>query len=589
MEEIRAELGLQPSDKVIFGCGTMDWRKGPDLFAEIAHKVLADAPEARFIWIGADTGDESGIRAKSLATDPRIRFIGERENPRDYLALGSAFLLSSREDPFPLVTLEAADAGLPAVCFADAGGMPDFVGNSCGRTVPYKDIDSAARALTEILSNDSLREELGRTAQSRVRSKHDAAGGGKAVLLVLASLASGNTPERPVAKNIGPLVSVIVPNYNHARFLIERLQSIARQTLRDLEIILLDDCSTDESLSILTEFAAREPRAHLVPNAKNSGSTFKQWRKGLAMARGKYIWIAESDDSAHPELLATLVARLEANPNAVLAACCPRMTDVEGNDLGIPKDWFSDIGGARWEEDFSSAGRREIADVLAQKNAILNASGAVFRNKSDLRELVDESMRLCADWLFWVRLMARGDFEYVARPLNYWRLASSNARTKPPGETEWNEGSRVLRETRNSSGKSARHGGKRHERQNPNPRHPPAPVPSHPGERRMVGARLHRVDECGQGKAAVSRARPAAHPCGPRFLRFEAPRGQGGAGEPGPRIRDRWLLLLPLLVQRPQAPRPPGARHPRQPAPRFPLLPLLGQRNLVAPLARRGA
>jgi glycosyltransferase involved in cell wall biosynthesis len=243
-----------------------------------------------------------------------------------------------------------------------------------------------------------------------------------------------------------PLVSVIVPSYNHARFLPERLESITRQTLSDIEIILLDDCSTDNSLEILREFASREPRARLIPNSKNSGSTFKQWRKGLAEARGKYIWIAESDDSAHPELLQTLAAKLEANQNATMAACCPQMTDISGKNLGIPIDWFSDIGAKRWESDFSTSGRDLIADVLSQKNAILNASGVLFRLSDETKNLVDDSMRLCADWLFWIRLLSRGDFEYIARPFNYWRLDSSNARSKPPGELEWEEGSRVLGE-----------------------------------------------------------------------------------------------------------------------------------------------
>jgi hypothetical protein len=165
-------------------------------------------------------------------------------------------------------------------------------------------------------------------------------------------------------------------------------------------------------------------------NTENSGSTFKQWRKGISQARGKYIWIAESDDSADSKFLSTLVARLESNPKAVLAACCPRMTDLEDNNLGTPKDWFSDIGGECWENDFSSPGHRIIADALAHKNAILNASGVIFRNQEGLEELVDNSMRLCADWLFWVRLLTLGDFEYVACPLNFWRLNSSNARTR---------------------------------------------------------------------------------------------------------------------------------------------------------------
>src|SRR5215467_13719414 len=94
-----------------------------------------------------------------------------------------------------------------------------------------------------------------------------------------------------------PTVSVIVPNYNHARYLRRRVDSILAQTYQDFELILLDDCSTDESRSIISEYA-KDPRIRIELNEVNSGSTFKQWNKGARMARGSYIWIAESDDRA---------------------------------------------------------------------------------------------------------------------------------------------------------------------------------------------------------------------------------------------------------------------------------------------------
>ena len=94
-----------------------------------------------------------------------------------------------------------------------------------------------------------------------------------------------------------PTVSVIVPNYNHARYLRQRIESVLGQTYQDFEVILLDDCSTDESRSVLGEYA-KDPRVRIEFNEKNSGSTFKQWNKGVRLARGEYIWIAESDDYA---------------------------------------------------------------------------------------------------------------------------------------------------------------------------------------------------------------------------------------------------------------------------------------------------
>jgi len=89
-----------------------------------------------------------------------------------------------------------------------------------------------------------------------------------------------------------PNVTVIVPNYNHARFLRQRLDSILTQTYQDFELILLDDCSTDDSRTILKEYAA-DPRVRLELNEANSGSPFKQWNKGVQLAQGKYVWIAE--------------------------------------------------------------------------------------------------------------------------------------------------------------------------------------------------------------------------------------------------------------------------------------------------------
>jgi hypothetical protein len=79
----------------------------------------------------------------------------------------------------------------------------------------------------------------------------------------------------------------------------------------------------------------------------------------------------------------------------------------------------------------------------------LNASAVVFRNAEAIADLVDDSMRLCADWLFWVRLLQRGGVAYVAKPLSRWRLQSSNARKRPAGELEWLEGERVLVEAVN--------------------------------------------------------------------------------------------------------------------------------------------
>src|ERR1700757_580323 len=119
---------------------------------------------------------------------------------------------------------------------------------------------------------------------------------------------------------LNPKVSVIVPNYNHARFLRQRLDSIVGQTFQDFELILLDDCSSDDSQSILSNYAD-DSRVRIEFNVVNSGSTFKQWNKGVRLARGKYVWIAESDDYADERLLQRLVDALETNEKVTYVYC----------------------------------------------------------------------------------------------------------------------------------------------------------------------------------------------------------------------------------------------------------------------------
>jgi len=100
-----------------------------------------------------------------------------------------------------------------------------------------------------------------------------------------------------------PKVSVIVPNYNHAPYLRQRIESILNQTYQDFEVILLDDCSTDNSRDILNNYRNQSKVSHCIFNAVNGKSAFQQWQKGVQLAKGEYIWIAESDDWAEPEFL----------------------------------------------------------------------------------------------------------------------------------------------------------------------------------------------------------------------------------------------------------------------------------------------
>jgi lipopolysaccharide biosynthesis protein/glycosyltransferase involved in cell wall biosynthesis len=450
METLRAELGIQPEEKLIFGCGTVDWRKGPDLFVQAALEVLKKVPEARFFWIGGESGDEAATRAHALAEDPRIRFLGERENPRDYLALGHVFFLSSREDPFPLVALEAADAGLPVVCFADAGGMPEFVGNTCGRTVPFENIHAAADALGEFLNHETLRQNTGLMAQSAVRGKHDAAKGSRQVFELLEILVRETIfqPARP-ERTFWLEITAVVPNFNCAPFLLKRLETIARQTLHPTEILILDDASTDSSLEIVSRFAESSPiPCRIVCNEKNSGSPYVQWQRGLLEAKTDLVWIAEADDYSAPSFLEALAPYF--NDSSVALAYCQTQPVSESGDpfpgyFGTPL--FPDEARAylpalnatdsidknRWSNHYSVDGAQEIAAGLGFQNTIPNGSATLVRRVLALEAISKaQGLKNVGDWAFYLELAKKGKVAYDPAPLNFFRRHRSSLTQSDP-------------------------------------------------------------------------------------------------------------------------------------------------------------
>lgn len=242
-----------------------------------------------------------------------------------------------------------------------------------------------------------------------------------------------------------PKVSVIVPNYNHAPYLNKRLDSIYDQTYLDFEVILLDDCSTDNSKAILESYAEK-PNTKFVPNNTNSGSVFCQWQKGVSLSQGDYIWIAESDDFASPYFLKKLVQIMDSNAQIGLVYSQSWLVDAHNQILGNGTVWTNDLNQQRWSYPFVNDGRDEINQFLLYKNTIPNASAVLIRRSAlDISGgIIDEPFRLCGDWLQWIRILSVSDIAFVPECLNYWRQKTSNARVKSAGTLEWIEGEKIL-------------------------------------------------------------------------------------------------------------------------------------------------
>jgi glycosyltransferase involved in cell wall biosynthesis len=174
---IHDDFGWPENAFVIGGCGALGWRKGTDLFLQIAETVLkADTGGGvRFVWVGGGSTDEKlrfehDIRALKLQN--HCRYVPATAQVMDYYHAMDVFALTSREDPFPLVMLEAGSRRLPVVCFAGSGGGPEFVGDDAGVIVPYLDVTGFAQCLHDLRNSPELCRRLGAAASEKVRSRH---------------------------------------------------------------------------------------------------------------------------------------------------------------------------------------------------------------------------------------------------------------------------------------------------------------------------------------------------------------------------------------------------------------------------------
>lgn len=205
-----------------------------------------------------------------------------------------------------------------------------------------------------------------------------------------------------------PTVSVIVPNYNYASYLEQRIESVLNQTFQDFELILLDDASSDESVEILERYKTNEHVTHFVVNERNSGSPFIQWEKGLEMAGGEFIWIAESDDWADLSFLEKCVSKLKEHPDASL--CFTNALFVNEYGQVIENKWAKKHLIYPSKDFQVYDGKAYVARHLYWYNYIFNASAVVFRKDTALKIDFNRCTRMkySGDWQFWTEMALQG-------------------------------------------------------------------------------------------------------------------------------------------------------------------------------------
>lgn len=220
-----------------------------------------------------------------------------------------------------------------------------------------------------------------------------------------------------IVSTINPLVSVIIPGYNHAPYLRERIDSVLKQDYSNFEVILLDDRSADDSASIMLSYKDDVRVNHVIINEHNSGNTFLQWERGILLSKGEYVWIAESDDVAEPQFISRLMQKLLAEPEAVLAFSWSRMIGPDSRDLGYSWDETK-----RYKEPGVYDGYAFCLHRLVYKNLMYNASMVIFRKQYYYNVASDyQQFRHSGDWLFWFEMCRQGRVCEVPLKLNSFR------------------------------------------------------------------------------------------------------------------------------------------------------------------------
>lgn len=208
-------------------------------------------------------------------------------------------------------------------------------------------------------------------------------------------------------------VSIILPNFNHGIYLKDRLDSIFNQTYQDFEVIILDDASTDNSLSILNAYKKHAKVSHFIVNTENSGSPFKQWKKGLTLAKGDFIWISESDDFCELNFLET------------------QLKHLKDHELSVAKTIVFSEG--RSGKELAHPAFRQNTKVVLKKEQILycpvlNVSAALFHkiDKEKLSKAKFADFKIIGDRVFYHEFFYNKKLGYNQDTHSYFRQENEN-------------------------------------------------------------------------------------------------------------------------------------------------------------------
>ena len=227
---------------------------------------------------------------------------------------------------------------------------------------------------------------------------------------------------------LGVTVTAIVPNYNHARYLRQRLDSILAQTYPVADIVILDDASTDDSRQVIEDYSARFPnRIRTVFNDTRSGNVFDQWKKGHEAAKGDLVWICESDDFCEPDFVEKLIP-LFSEPSVMMAFGRIQFADEAGTVRPGLDQYRESAEAGIWAARTIRPARQWFAGAFGVKNVIANVGGSIWRRFPISNKVWEtaKTYKIMGDWYLYSVLPGGGQIGYEPAAVSYFRIHDAN-------------------------------------------------------------------------------------------------------------------------------------------------------------------
>lgn len=422
-------------------------KKGIADVVELAKLSAEKGLDVEFHLIGPETEETERLRKvvkrKGLTN---VVFRGYISNVVDAISTIDAVLnFSHFAESFGRTIAEGGAAGLPSIVY-DHGALPEVVDHEkTGFVIPYRKPEMALDYIEKMIQSREFTDALGQASRQRAKDlfsyevlgekinsmfdavfkdrpkpisqKHKPSEFDKT--LSLQTYKKRNAPTEFKSKSAS--VSVIVPNYNYAEYLEERLGSIFYQTVSPAQIIFLDDASSDDSVSVAEELLSKQDIPYQIIASEENSGVYNQWIKGFEAATENWVWIAEADDRCEPDFIEKLLSLADEDTNIVYA----ESQRIDGNGDVTANDnraHSRDVSTTRWSESYKELGVREVVDALCFRNTIPNASAALLRRSSlhDAKSVLS-GLQYTGDWKLYSHLLRSGNIGYCAESLNHFR------------------------------------------------------------------------------------------------------------------------------------------------------------------------